>query len=370
MRIALIGNHPEGVALAAALRSEAGGVVAAVVDGEIGGVFPGAEILTDIDELCARTDLDLVIVAGPLQRRGLQLRRVLQSRFHALCVTTAADTPDLAYEASLILHETGKMALPIVPSLVHPAVHEMQDWLQKLRTQDNSGRITTRILTWHQAGVEQGGERPEPDWHLIRTLGGDLIELVGFAPHDGAEPMEPVVFSGRFQDGSLLHGLINPTGHSQRWSLSISESGQTARLRGASKTDMQFEWEEGPTDSRNANKMDPEVLWHRYALEISEALRTAKRWRITWQDEIRVCEWADALRRSVAKQKISTLDYQDTSEEVGAKGTLTLIGCGMVWIILLLALIAIWQPLVLWGVVPLLVLFLALAVVNWLAQKR
>jgi hypothetical protein len=72
----------------------------------------------------------------------------------------------------------------------------------------------------------------------------------------------------------------------------------------------------------------------------------------------------------LTKRRISTLDYQEINEEVGSKGTLTLIGCGMVWVMLLLAFLGIWQPLVLWGVLPLIGLFLALVIMNWLAQKR
>ena len=68
----------------------------------------------------------------------------------------------------------------------------------------------------------------------------------------------------------------------------------------------------------------------------------------------------DALRRSVEKRRTSGLEYQEISEEVGSKGTLTLIGCGMIWVILLIFGLSIWVPAVRWAIVPLLLGYLAL----------
>jgi hypothetical protein len=50
-----------------------------------------------------------------------------------------------------------------------------------------------------------------------------------------------------------------------------------------------------------------------------------------WEDEIRCLELDDATRRSIEKRRSSVLDYQVASEEVGFKGTMTLIGCALMW---------------------------------------
>src|SRR5262249_41649917 len=42
----------------------------------------------------------------------------------------------------------------------------------------------------------------------------------------------------------------------------------------------------------------------------------------TWQDEIRCLELDDAARRSVARRRASTLDYQEATEEASFKGTM------------------------------------------------
>jgi hypothetical protein len=90
---------------------------------------------------------------------------------------------------------------------------------------------------------------------------------------------------------------------------------------------------------------------------------------LTWQDEVRCLELDDAARRSVERRRASTLDYQVASEEVGFKGTMTLVGCGLLWAILLLAILSVWVPRLGWAVGPLLVLFLLLQVLLYVARR-
>jgi hypothetical protein len=90
---------------------------------------------------------------------------------------------------------------------------------------------------------------------------------------------------------------------------------------------------------------------------------------VSWQDEIHALELDDALKRSVEKRKAHSLEYRQVSEEIGSKGTMTLIGCGMIWLILLIFGISIWLPWIRWLIVPLLGGFLVLLTMQWLARK-
>jgi hypothetical protein len=87
---------------------------------------------------------------------------------------------------------------------------------------------------------------------------------------------------------------------------------------------------------------------------------------LSWQDEIRCLELDDAARRSVERRRASTLEYQEVSEEVGFKGTMTLLGCSLLWSSLVLLLLSVWVPWLAWIILPVFGLFLVLQVLRWL----
>ncbi len=91
---------------------------------------------------------------------------------------------------------------------------------------------------------------------------------------------------------------------------------------------------------------------------------------VAWQSAIRALELDDAVRRSVEKRRVSSLEYPEASEEVGFKGTMTLAGCGLLWVILLLVILSRWVPYAGWAILPVLVLFLALQVFRWVIPRR
>ena len=89
----------------------------------------------------------------------------------------------------------------------------------------------------------------------------------------------------------------------------------------------------------------------------------------TWQDAIRCLELDDAARRSVQRRRASTLEYPEATEEVGFKGTMTLVGCGLLWLVLLLAILSYWVPYLGWLIAPVLVFFLALQLLRWVIPR-
>ena len=91
---------------------------------------------------------------------------------------------------------------------------------------------------------------------------------------------------------------------------------------------------------------------------------------LSWQDAIRALELDDAARRSLSRRRTSLLEYPEATEEVGFKGTMTLVGCGVLWVVLLLAILTAWLPWLRWTVVPLLVVFLGLQLLRYALPKR
>jgi hypothetical protein len=84
---------------------------------------------------------------------------------------------------------------------------------------------------------------------------------------------------------------------------------------------------------------------------------------------VRCLELDDAARRSVQRRRASTMEYQEASEEVGFKGTMTLVGCGLIWLMIVIVILAIWFPKAGWAIMPLLVVFLGLQAFRWIVPR-
>jgi uncharacterized membrane protein YfcA len=90
---------------------------------------------------------------------------------------------------------------------------------------------------------------------------------------------------------------------------------------------------------------------------------------LNWQDEVRSLELDDAARRSVERRRVSAMEHQEVSEEVGFKGTMTLLGCGLLWTVLGLVLLAALDRRFLFLVIPVLAIFLGLQLLRWLIPR-
>ena len=63
------------------------------------------------------------------------------------------------------------------------------------------------------------------------------------------------------------------------------------------------------------------------------------------------------------------MEYQEASEEVGFKGTMTLVGCGLIWLILTVLFVSLWFPMIRWAIIPVLTIFLALQLFRWIIPR-
>ena len=91
---------------------------------------------------------------------------------------------------------------------------------------------------------------------------------------------------------------------------------------------------------------------------------------LRWQDEVRCLELDAAARRSVERRRVDLMDYQEANEEVGFKGTMTLLGCGMLWGVILLVVLSRVYPWSgwLWLILPLLVGFMLLQFLRYVIR--
>jgi predicted dehydrogenase len=358
MRFAILGNHPDGLAMAAALVSS-------------GRHQQTTRQVSDVEEVLADPQVDAVIVAGEPGVRPAQLRRALQSERHVLCVCPPDDTTDVAYEADLIRQDTGRVLFPLLTSGTHPAVRRLADFI-RLPGNEKEGASPVgafRLLEMERVAPPPTEGKPTfSGWDLLRTLGGEIAEVSGFAADEHAEAGQIVLASGRFERGGLFHVTYLPDHPGAQGCLSvIGERGRAELVFPVGWGGPAFlDWrdESGELHEEAWDAWDP---WPSLVEWFEEAVADKTP---TWLEAVRGAELDDALRRSIERRRTSVLEYQEASEETGFKGTMTLVGCGLIWAILVLVVLSFWVPKIGWLIVPLLVIFLGMQFLRYLIPAR
>jgi predicted dehydrogenase len=385
MRFALLGDHPDGVEMASALGQSGRHRILACtarLDEDVLRRWGGAtRRVSDLEDVLSDPAIEAVIVAGHPSVRPAQLRRALQSERHVLCVHPADQSPEIAYEAAMIRNDTGCVLLPLLPEATHPAFRRLAEFV---RRKDGGGSPigSLRLLTMERGvagevldGIWIAGQKPSlPGWDILRGIGGEIAEVSAFAEHEEPDEGEPVLVSGRFEQGGLFQLTLLPHERQPRWRLSVIGSTGRAELL------FPLGWN-GPAilDWRDAEGEPREEYWERWdpwpeLVDSFERLVTKSQVPaavlLTWQDAIRALELDDAARRSIERRRSFLLEYPEATEEVGFKGTMTLVGCSMLWSVLLLLILSRWWPALGWLIVPLIVAFLGMQLLRYFIPKR
>ena len=385
MRFALLGDHPDGLDLARALVDSGRHELACYsgpAEGSDGLQRRGltARSVGDVEEVLADPAIEAVVVAGRPAVRAAQLRRALQSERHVLCVYPPDQTPDLAYEAALIQGDTGRLLLPILTERFHPAVAT----LARLTQTDKGplGRVLLIEVERRLAGLLMAvaagpASLTVPCWDVLRRLRGEIAEVSAFASAEEPAPDEPVLLAGRFERGGLFQATLLPGQHEVGGRLAVVGTDGQAELTfpegwlGPAK----LSWpEDGIRREEAWNAWNPgPALVEDFEAALAEhsppGARSGEGRRLSWQDAVRSLELDDAARRSIARRRASTLEYQEATEEVGFKGTMTLVGCALLWAIIVLAILSAPFPKVGWLILPVLVVFLGLQLFRWVIPQ-
>jgi predicted dehydrogenase len=384
MRFALLGTHPDGIDMACALADSGRHQLIAYTSAEplpepvLRRWGPRAKRLHDLEDLLADPAIEAVIVAGSPTNRTVQLRRALQSERHVLCVYPPDAVPDGAYEAAMIQKDTGRVLLPLLPEALHPGVVRLAEMVRSGTRPLVESRLI-EVERWAEGTVllDTGGHWPAfPGWDVLRALGGEVAEVWALATREELSPEEPVLVSGRFERGPLFQAALVPYQREARWRIvAVGSHGRSELLfpvgpRGPaflSWLDSHGELHEEVWDAWDPWPVLVTLFEEAVAAEVPARLPPH---RLTWQDAVRCLELDDAARRSVQKRRSSTMEYQEASEEVGFKGTMTLVGCGIIWLTIVIVILANWLPKTLWAVVPLLMIFLGLQAFRWIVPRR
>ncbi|HYV39217.1 MAG TPA: Gfo/Idh/MocA family oxidoreductase [Gemmataceae bacterium] len=377
MRFALLGDHPDGLAMAHALVTSGRHELLAYSGPSAGAAFLRrweitARSIGDVEEILADPAIDAVIVAGKPADRPAQLRRALQSERHVLCVHPADDRPDIAYEAAMIQQDTRMVLMPVLAEALHPALGVLSDLMSVWQPSDMLIELEQSSTEAVLLDTESEGHHPGvPGWPVLRLLGGEIAEIVGLAATEDMAPDGPLLLAGRFVAGGMFRMTLLPGQVDSHWRL-IART-KSARI----ELDCSEGWpsakrlvsrdETGQSKELSWNQWDP---WAALVETFEQAVATKSFPQPNWREEVRCLELDDAARRSVERRRASTLDYQEATEEVGFKGTMTLVGCALLWGSLVLLLASVWVPILAAAILPVFGLFLLFQFLRWFLPAK
>jgi predicted dehydrogenase len=373
MRFALLGKHPDGIDFAEALVDSGRHELAAFThdNQRLTSFAASARRVPDVEEILADPSVEAVVVAGTADTTPERLRRALQSERHVLCVHPAGDGPEIAYEAGMIRDDTGCVLLPILKDSLHPAIQRLRDFIRRAKDDGSSPLGEFLLLQVERSEFIPATVKASfPGWDALRVLGGEVAELSALASGEEASAGEPLLLSGSFERGGLFQLSLLPAETPRTYRLVVVGRAGRAELLFPLGPD-------GPSflDWQDASGQQHEESWSDHdpwppLIEAFEAAVAGRIPAVSWQDEVRALELDDAARRSLSRRRTSLLEYPEATEEVGFKGTMTLVGCGVLWMVLLLVILAAWVPWLRWAVVPLLVGFLGLQLLRYALPKR
>lgn len=355
MRLALIGDHPDGRAFAVAAIA-AGHVLHAYCGDDAGNLeVPFGRIATaaDPEDVLVDPQVEAVIVAVDVEHRLNLARRVLQSERHAVVTHPVDITPDGAYELNMLQGDTHQVLLPLLPEAFVDWKLPPGHWCELTVIDPLEPLLYIDAKCTHPAF---------PGWTLLRRVAGEILEISAFGINDYQQRSGVILCSGRGELG-LFHMRCQRGGDRRQLSLQIIND---QRETSHDVSDMSAYWKSA------VSELDQAVAQLLKSQRADPAAGPAIRpnARLSWRDEIRALELNDATARSLAKRRSIVMEYQEGSEEVGFKGAMTLIGCGMLWLIVMLLILSAWQPWLGWLILPALVMFLGLQMLGMFARRR
>ncbi len=393
MRFALLGDHPDGIDMARALVASGRHLLRVYSGSALGrsqlqhhGLDP--RTIGDLEEVLADDEIDAVIVAGGPSARAAQLRRALQSECHVLCVHPADPSPDVAYEAALIQADTGRVLLPLLPAALHPGILRLAQLVQT----EASVRLI-EMETWSTEEVlldsaHEGHKPGLPAWDMLRTLGGEVGEVFVQTPRAEVCAGDALLVLGRFVNGMLFQAAYLPNQAEAHMRISLVSTTGRANLVFAhgfpGQAQLSYLDDKGESRGESWDIFHP---WLALVERFEQALTrtTIKRPQpgqladecltkpqplLGWQDALRALELDDAVRRSAERGRSSTLDHQEATEEASFKGTMTLVGCSLIWLAVTMLILSVWVPWLVWLIVPVFGVFLVMQALRWVVPAK
>lgn len=371
MRALLLGSHPDAVDLAVALAS-AGVLDLAAFAGppHVTALWQGrgwpVQVLRDVEAALALRNIDWIIVGDELPHRPLLLKRALQSERHVLAVHPADLEPDVCYEALLILGDTKKRLAPLLPERATAAFAALAEALQTA----GLGPVQRIEVEYHFPPPPSWEAHPLLHvWHLPRLAAGEIQELTALSLAEEPALTAPLAISGRCQAGAFFQIHLTP------------RPGLCASLRLAVKSQLgELEWVL-PSGWFGSGLLQWRTSAAEQRCELPETARSAALLALgqaavagsplaAWTDATRCLELFSATRQSMRRRRLVVMEYESLGEVGNFKSTMAALGCGLMLLVMVLFFTVPTVPWLKWLILPLLLVFLALQGLRWLARDE
>jgi hypothetical protein len=293
----------------------------------------------------------------------------------------------------MIQADTRQVLLPILPGALHPGIQRLRALIQK--AEPGPGWLIQWDRCLQGPETNQSKEEPLlpyfPGWEILQALGGPIAEVSAFAENSERMENDPLLLAGRFEKGGLFQATLMPLCPRSRLRLMTTQLQAELDFPTGFLGPTTLTWTD-QSDTCGKEEWPAQDLFHEMVTVFEDAVRRCEQTAgptladkqglgdegrrgqgtqelVTWQDAIRCAELDDAARRSVERRRASTLEYPEATEEATFKGTMTLIGCGMLWLMVVLLVLARWYPALLMVIVLMLTLFLALQLLRLIVKK-
>lgn len=369
MKFVWIGQDASGAAFVRAARTAGHEVVRLSLDAAPPPdgleTMPGVE---SFDQLSSLPSADAWILSGDIEGRGTRLRQVLRLEAVPLILAVPQGTvPEVYYELGLARTETQIDVLPLIEEFHHPAL----EVLGPLLVPERLGSVQWIEWSFPLPPDARGSARFMNGWHWLRELAGETIMVAGAASGESPENAAQIVVSARSERGVLS---------TIRWN---RRSDPSIRLHiDADRGSIDCELPEGFSGSAHLRWTGPEgrreetvppspvgerwlACWNRLVAR-EESLSDS-----LWHEALRQIEIADGVERSLSRNRPVSLTQEELSEEAGFKSVMATTGCGLIWGLLLIAiLVAAKVPYVHLLVLPTLILFALLQLFGLVYRNK
>jgi len=383
--LGLIGGHLWGRQLTEALSTNGAYLRACAGPPELSAwaarTNPHVEIFADASSVIAHPEVDLLILADDLPYRSQLLSEAVQLERNTLVAHPADIQLELFYVIQLAYQERRFSLWPAIPHRFSEGCKRVTAWLKSLRRSQSwhleatvpvfASSITPSIMPAQLASRSEpllGENHPLWFWaDWLRLLGGELAEVYAIGDPTALVATDcPLTLTGRWERGGDFVVRFAP-GLNEAFSLQVGASRVEWQGPTVVPAEVCLRWQVGPR--AESWQICENSIWERCARLIL-GVETEEVPAPTWDDAVKCAELVQAVADSLRSRKTVPLLHQDYSESAVFKSRAASLGCGALWLVLGLVMLAPLVPQALYLIPIVLASCLAMFLLGWLAFRR